>query len=197
MKMGKRVEKHFLEEEKLWIFIYYNEETFRALSEKRKSETKVSFYDTLTGLFSRAYFDAELERLNTPRQLPLSVVIADVNKFKLVNDALGHGMGDRILQSVAQRLQKVCRKEDLVARFGGDEFVILLPKTSYEKAFELLARFPMFLFPFEHDCDIPVSLSFGVATKNEPRQSMDEVLEEAERAMYHDKTMRKKEVEKQ
>lgn len=191
------MEKRFLEEGKLRIFIYHDEETFRALSKSRKDKTEVSFHDGLTGLFSRAYFDAELERLDTSRQLPLSVVIADVNKFKLVNDALGHGAGDRILQNVAQRLKRICRKEDLLARFGGDEFAIILPKTGYEKALELLARFPLFLFPFEHDCHIPISLSFGVATKNEMYQNMSEVLEEAERAMYHDKTMCKKEVEKQ
>ncbi|MEN3185528.1 MAG: diguanylate cyclase [Atribacterota bacterium] len=191
------MEKRFLEEGRLRIFIYHDEETFRALSEGRRRKMGGSFRDVLTGLFSRAYFDAELERLNTTRQLPLSVVIADVNKFKLVNDVLGHAVGDRILQNVAQRLKTICRREDLVARFGGDEFAILLPKTAREKAHELLMRFPLFFFPFEHDCHIPVSLSFGVATKSEPYQSINEVREEAERAMYHDKTMRKKEVEKQ
>ena len=183
-------------EGKPWIFIYHDEHAFRAFLKSRKGEER-TFCDLLTGLFSRAYFESELKRLDTPRQLPLSVVIADVNKFKLVNDVLGHEAGDEILRQASQKLKGAFRQEDIVARWGGDEFAVLLPRTGYEEARGLLSRFSPFVVSLERHCHLPISFSFGVATKGQESQSIGEVLEEAERAMYHEKTIKRKALEKQ
>jgi diguanylate cyclase (GGDEF)-like protein len=184
------------EKENPWIFIYRDERAFLAFLERWKSNER-TFCDSLTGLFSRAYFESELKRLDTPRQLPLSVVIADVNKFKLVNDVLGHEAGDEILRQASQKLKGAFRQEDIVARWGGDEFAVLLPQTSYEEARGLLSRFSPFTVSLERHCHLPVSFSFGVATKSQESQNIKEVLEEAERAMYHEKTIKRKATDKQ
>ena len=96
----------------------------------RKKEAErikyLSFHDGLTGLYNRAYFEEELKRLDTPRQLPLSFIIGDLNSLKLVNDSYGHRFGDAMIIRAAKIIKKYCRDEDVIARWGGDEFVILL-----------------------------------------------------------------------
>jgi len=137
----------------------------------------------LTGLFSRAYFESELRRLDSPRQLSLSIVLVNINKFKLINDVLGHGVGDQFLRFVAQKLRKVSRQEDIVARFGGDEFVLLLPQTSHCEALKVAERLSFWEEVPLDSSGFPVSLAFGVATKNRMGQSLNEVLLEAEKGV--------------
>lgn len=86
----------------------------------------------LTDLYNRRYLEKEMERLDTQRHFPLSIIMADLNGLKLVNDTYGHNTGDEMLKTAAGILKKVCRKDDIVARWGGDEFVILLSQTSNE-----------------------------------------------------------------
>ncbi|HSV32331.1 MAG TPA: PAS domain S-box protein [Atribacteraceae bacterium] len=94
----------------------------RDITDRRCAEERIrhlSFHDSLTDLYNRAFLEAEMQRLDTERQFPMGIIIADVNGLKLVNDAYGHQVGDRLLQAAAAVLKQVCRSEDLIGRWGG------------------------------------------------------------------------------
>ena len=153
----------------------------------------LSFHDKLTGLYNRAYFEEELRRLDTERELPLSVIMGDINGLKLVNDAFGHQEGDRLLIKIAEILRASCRQEDIIARWGGDEFVILLPETSEQVGLEVAAR-------IRRACEetsaepIKPSIALGVATKAEASRNVRTVLKEAEDWMYRKKLIESRNV---
>ncbi|NLY39456.1 MAG: diguanylate cyclase, partial [Firmicutes bacterium] len=101
--------------------------TFMDITERKKVEEEIryiSYHDSLTGLYNRAFFIEELKRLDTERNLPLAIIMGDMNGLKLTNDIFGHAAGDMLLQKGAAILKKVCRADDIIARIGGDEFVI-------------------------------------------------------------------------
>ncbi|MDD3024528.1 MAG: PAS domain S-box protein [Syntrophomonadaceae bacterium] len=167
--------------------------SFMDISERNKAEAQVkylSFNDKLTGLYNRAFFDEELHRLNTPRQLPLSLIIGDVNGLKLINDALGHETGDQLLKIVAGILKKSCRQEDIIARWGGDEFIILLPRTDQETALKICERIKENSGRTE-ELPIPISISLGMASISAPR-NMHKLIKEAEDKMYRNKLLESK-----
>jgi len=123
--------------------LLFHEGTIQDITERKRAEDQIqylSFHDKVTGLYNRAYFEEELFRLDTERQLPLSIVIGDVNGLKLINDAFGHQEGDKVISQVAKILTEFCRKEDVIARWGGDEFSIFLPRTSYGVTSEVIDR---------------------------------------------------------
>ncbi len=168
----------------------------RDISGRKKIEERLSymsFHDKLTDLYNRAYFEEELKRLDTRRQLPLSVIIGDVNGLKLINDAFGHKEGDKILKGCAEVLRKCCRAEDIVARWGGDEFSILLPKTDEDILSEIVKR-------VKHKSNksrgskIPLSISLGVSTKNKNYQDFAKVIKKAEDNMYRHKLVDSKSI---
>ena len=168
----------------------------RDITERKKSEEKLkflSFNDNLTGLYNKAYFEEELKRIDTKRQLPLGIIMADVNGLKLTNDAFGHKEGDLLLCKCAGIFKKCFRNEDIIARWGGDEFVILLPKTLEQEAKNIMNR-------IEQECSktngqkIPISISMGSSTKTEVGKDINEVIAESEEYMYQKKLTESKSI---
>ena len=166
----------------------------RDITEQKQAEDRInylSFHDDLTGLFNRAFFEEELRRLDTERQLPISVILIDVNGLKFVNDAFGHSEGDRILIDTARIIEESCRREDIICRWGGDEFIILLPQCSEEEVEKICQRIKT--APLKHDRNlIPISLAIGTATKKEINQNIQGVLSGAEDRMYRNKLLESK-----
>jgi diguanylate cyclase (GGDEF)-like protein/PAS domain S-box-containing protein len=146
----------------------------------------ISYHDKLTGLYNRRYFEEELRRLDTERNLPLTVVMADVNGLKIINDAFGHQAGDSLLQKVAETIKNHCRSDDILARIGGDEFVLLLPKTKAAAAKQLIDRISKQILS-NNMMGLEASVSFGIDTKSTASTLINEVLRNAEDYMYRNK----------
>lgn len=145
-----------------------------------------SYHDELTKLYNRAYYNEKLEFYEKNPQLPLSIIIADLNGLKITNDTLGHEDGDNLIKSVAHMLKKNCRNADTIARIGGDEFVVLLPKTDYEELDKIVQEIKI-------DCNnspknpIPISLAIGYATQIDSKENIKTIFKKAEDLMYENK----------
>jgi diguanylate cyclase (GGDEF)-like protein len=147
-------------------------------------------HDALTGLYNRRYFEAELERLARGRQSPVSVIMADVNGLKEVNDRLGHEAGDQLIRIAAEVLATTFRAEDIVARIGGDEFAVLLPGAGRSDAEEGLERIRGRLNELCRQGDADLSLALGAATTAQPAELLA-TLRCADERMYEEKSSRK------
>ena len=161
----------------------------RDVTEQKLAEQEIrflSFHDVVTGLYNRRYLEEEMQRLDTERQLPISVIMIDLDGLKLINDTYGHDTGDKMLLKAAQILKESCRKEDIIGRWGGDEFVILLTKTPCLEAIHICTRINN-NFNGIYVEDMPLSLSLGVGTKDSSEQNLAEILREAEDEMYRQK----------
>jgi diguanylate cyclase (GGDEF)-like protein/PAS domain S-box-containing protein len=158
----------------------------RDITDRKKYEDKIkhmSFHDYLTGLYNRAYFEEELLRLDTERNLPLSIILGDLNGLKMINDTYGHERGDELLIKVAEVLKQCFRKSDIISRWGGDEFIILLPLTDYSRAEEIVGKIEKTCYQYSTQ-DLPVSISLGISTKVKEDESIEEILKAAENKMY-------------
>ncbi|PXV61937.1 diguanylate cyclase (GGDEF)-like protein, partial [Halanaerobium congolense] len=145
-----------------------------------------SFHDELTNLYNRRYFENEIKRLDTKRKLPISIIIADLNGLKIINDSYGHKKGDEILIQASQILKESLREEDILARYGGDEFAVLLPNTTKETAEKINKRIKEKCKKINNN-PIPISIALGEATKEKPEQDIKEILKKADDKMYKDK----------
>ena len=148
-----------------------------------EKKTEKYFKDSLTGLYNKAFFEEELLRLDTARQLPLSIVIGDLNGLKLINDAFGHEMGDRAVKKVAEVIKEASRQEDIISRIGGDEFSILLPKADAETVETIVNRMKTALKQNPLDF-LNISMSFGSATKSSEDEDISKLLKMAGNKMY-------------
>lgn len=160
------------------------------ITERNAVEEKLRYmstHDALTGLYNRAYFELELQRLDRSRHFPVSVIMMDVNGLKGVNDREGHQRGDMLLQEVGRILLEMFRAEDMVARIGGDEFIVLLPATDDKTVARATERIRKVLAERKQREEVPtVSLAIGAATAIEPGQ-LPASIKQADKMMYQDK----------
>lgn len=177
----------------LTSIILHGKEVFHALirdiTERKALEAeleRMSFYDQLTGIYNRRFFEEELKRLNVSRNLPLTIVMGDVNGLKLVNDSFGHTIGDELLNKVAKCIVKGCREDDIISRIGGDEFVILLTNTDAIEAENIVRRIQKYTSREKIE-GIDISVSFGWASKVSEDEAIGEVFKKAEDYLYKKK----------
>ncbi|MFL1406121.1 EAL domain-containing protein [Marinobacter sp. M1N3S26] len=169
----------------------------RDITERKEAEAFISFqayHDLLTRLPNRALFrdrlNMAINQANRHRH-PLAVMFLDLDRFKIINDTLGHSMGDRLLQAVTQRLEKCLRKGDTLSRFGGDEFTLLLPMVPDRDHAAVIARklIDALKAPFRLDNqDIFVGVSIGIAMYPEAGKRIEQLIRNADLAMYHVKS---------
>ena len=154
---------------------------------KQQQEIKyLSYHDNLTDLYNRNFMEEEMKRLDSSRQLPISIIMIDVNGLKLFNDTYGHHKGDQLLIKTAKILKASTRSEDIVARWAGDEFVILLPKTTKSQTAKIIQRIEKSCSQTEDD-EILISLAVGTAVKEEMEESIFSTFDLADKRMYKQK----------
>lgn len=160
----------------------------RDITERKMKEEEIlylSYNDVLTGLYNRRFFEEELNRVDNEEYYPLSIIIGDLNGLKVINDALGHLEGDEILKKAAKQIKDVCAEHGIVARWGGDEFVVLLPNTSGKTA-EKMCKDIIDKRAGNNE-KLKASISLGYATKIKPSENINKILKEAEDMMYKNK----------
>lgn len=164
------------------------------ITDKIKNEEKIkyaSYHDSLTGLYNRSYLENKIQSLNQENHFPVALIMADLNGLKLVNDTYGHNEGDKLLKKMAAILKDSCRDTDLIARWGGDEFVILLPETDSEAVKKIIKRINKKIadtyLEFEDGSRLPLSAALGFGVKKHYFEDIFEILDEAESKMYKNK----------
>lgn len=179
----------------------------RNITDKKRLEERLSYLsyrDQLTGLYNRRFFEEQLKILDVERNLPITLVMADVNGLKLINDSFGHKTGDDLLVSIANIMKIGCRADDIVSRISGDEFVVILPNTNEFEAEGIIKRIKKLSrekrFSDNKLLDIDLSVSLGLGTKHTKDMDISEVLKKAEDNMYSNKlfegpSMRSKTIE--
>lgn len=166
------------------------------ITQYKLAEEKIrllSYRDQLTGLYNRRYYEEAVAKIeNDERYLPITLLMADVNGLKLVNDVFGHDYGDKLLCAVADILTQCAREEDVVARIGGDEFLVLLHNTDADTETTLCDQIYALCGSTAFklgDVDHKLSISVGIATKTSAAQSFSDVARDAENSMYKRKLL--------
>ncbi len=169
-------------------------EQFYDVTERRRMEERLrhlSLHDPLTGLYNRHYFEQELRRAEGTRQIPIGVIMCDVDGLKLVNDTLGHDAGDALLVATAAVLKRSFRPGDMIARIGGDEFAVLLPGSDWSIIEEAVNRIREAAANYNATKpEMALSISVGFAVADESPVNLKKLFREADNNMYRAKLHR-------
>lgn len=168
----------------------------RDITERKKLENKLrylSYTDSLTGLYNRSSFDEKLNKYNQEKYLPLGIIMGDVNGLKLVNDTLGHLEGDKLIKSISNVLRDVCSNRGSVFRWGGDEFMILLPNCSEQLCENIMKEILDKCKHYDYEF-IQLSIALGESVKNSTSQNIYECIKEVEEKVYRRKLLDKKSI---
>ncbi|WP_250674828.1 HD domain-containing phosphohydrolase [Paraclostridium ghonii] len=165
----------------------------RDITKRKKLENmlrQMSYKDKLTGLYNRAYFEEKITLLNNEKFYPLSMIMGDANGLKKLNDTKGHLEGDKLIIKISEILKNSCRKKDLIFRWGGDEFVILMPNTDTLAAQSVHNNIIENCKKASYG-DIKVNIALGLTTKIKNEEDFESMLKEAEDIMYQEKLLSK------
>ena len=175
------------------VGVYYSYLLVRRLEVMRNEAIKASEHDSLTGILNRRAFLRAAEYLLLLKErapIPLVFIFADLDNFKAVNDQFGHEMGDKVLQRFSNMAQSSFRKSDIIARYGGDEFVMILTNTSPEDAELTVRKLQCEFRDWARNNGLPVGFSFGLEIAQEGRNNLGDILRQADAALYDAKLKR-------
>lgn len=164
---------------------------FRDIRKEREHQKQIvflSYHDVLTGLHNRRFMEEAMKRLDVPEMLPLTVIMGDVNGLKVTNDVFGHEAGDLLLKRVAETFTGSISENDMLARWGGDEFLILMPNTDVVMAQKMIQKLNKG-FQSNSDGAIQLSVSLGFEVKCFENEDLQHILQKAEEWMYHQKLL--------
>ncbi len=164
---------------------------FRDVSQTQKQQKRIlylSYHDPLTEIFNRRYLEEEMNRIDKAAMLPITVIMGDVNGLKVINDVFGHKTGDLLLKEVAKIMQATIQNKGISARWGGDEFLILLPQTDIPGAQEIIRKLEK-AFQKSDRLPLQVSVSLGFDVKQTMSETLHQSLQKAEEQMYHKKLL--------
>ena len=148
--------------------------------------------DTLTGVYKKYFFNKQLQKVILEKEDAVVVVI-DIDNFKMINDTYGHQTGDTVLKEFSGLIQQNIRKEDIFARWGGEEFLLLLQHTTLENAMKKIERLRRTLERHTFSDIGKMTASFGVAWKEES-DDLHSLLQRADKALYEAKKLGKNKV---
>jgi len=152
----------------------------------------ISFHDSLTGLYNRFYFEEEMERLSKSRDLSLSIILCDIDNLKYINDSFGHDTGDIAIIEVAKILKSIFRESDIIARIGGDEFVILLQNVDNDTIKNMIDRIYEELNSYSSKIGtFPINISIGYSILDKKEKDPLISFKEADDMMYNMKLTKK------
>lgn len=181
----------------LAIFMYFNFKLKKEIIKRKEIELQLSELankDSLTNIFNRRKIEelCEIELIRNKRYKGnLSIIFFDINSFKIINDSLGHHLGDEVLVKISDIIGKNIRNTDSLGRWGGDEFLIVLPQTNLSQSKNIISHLEKQLSQIEFSKSITVTCSFGIATCEED-DTLDSLLKKADESMYLEKTKLKK-----